>query len=105
MKVRDLMNKRMQQKWDRDSVNLWLFDDYEPANKHDVVIEHKKAGRIDFRPFYGLNVFVCAQSYDETLVAMVDRLKQSANFILVAIIDFGEELGWKWSRDFGVETL
>lgn len=105
MKVRDLMTKRLQQEWNRDSVNLWLADEFEPHNNHDVVVEPKSAARIDFRPFYGLNVFVCAQTYDETLVAMVERLKQSASFILVAILDFGEELGWKWSRDFGVEQL
>ena len=105
MKVRDLMNKRLQKSWDRESVNLWLLDDYEPANKHDVAIDHRKAGRIDFRPFYGLNVYVIAQTYDDTLVAMVERLKESANFILVAIMDFGEELGWKWSRDRGVEAI
>lgn len=105
MKVRDLMNKRLQKSWDRDSVNLWVFDDYEPSSKHDVAIEHKKAARIDFRPFYGLSVFVCAQSYDDVLVTMVERLKQSANFILVAILDFGDDLGWKWSREMGVEQL
>jgi len=105
MKVRELLEKRKQRSWDRDSVNLWLMDDYEPFHKHDVVVPHNKAGRIDFRPFYGLNVFVCAPTYDETLVTMVDRLKQSANFILVAILDFGEELGWKWSREEGVQPL
>lgn len=105
MKVRDLLEKRKQRNWTRDSVNLWVFDDYEPPNQSDVVVSHKKAGRIDFRPFYGLSVFVCAQSYDDTLVRMVDRLKESANFIMVAILDFGDEIGWKWSRDVGVQEL
>lgn len=105
MKVRELLEKRKQRSWDRDSVNLWVLDDYEPFHKHDVAIEPHKAGRIDFRPFYGLNVFVCAKTYDDALVAMVERLKQSANFILVAILDFGEELGWKWSREDGVQPV
>lgn len=105
MKVRDLLNKRLQGKWDSDSVNLWMFDDYEPLHKNDVAISRVKAPRIDYRPFKDLSVFVCAQSYDEPLLAMVDRLKESANFILVAILDFGDELGWKWSRDLGVQEL
>ncbi len=105
MNVRDLMTKRLQKEWERDSVNLWLAEAIEPPNPLDVVVAPNEAARIDFRPFYGMSVFICAQTYDDTLVAMVDRLKESASFILVAVIDFGNELGWKWSREFGVEPL
>lgn len=105
MKVREFLEKRKQKSFDRDSVNLWVAEDFHPVNPADVVIEPNKAARIDFRPFYGLNVYVVAPTYDESLVAMVERLKESARFILVAVMDFGEELGWKWSRETGVQSL
>ena len=50
--------------------------------------------RADVRAFAGLPVFVHAQGYTPALLTLVDRIKEISGFILVAVLDFGNDLGW-----------
>lgn len=74
------------------SVTVWLAA--ESPRECDVVIPESQVKRSDVRAFAGLPVFVCTESYTPALLTLVDRIKQVSSFIFVAVIDFGNDLGW-----------
>lgn len=73
-------------------VTVWLGDD--SPRECDVAVPVGQVKRADVRAFAGLPVFVHAQSYTPALLTLVDRIKQFSSFILVAVLDFGNDLGW-----------
>lgn len=75
-----------------ESVTVWLGDD--SPRECDVAVPVGQVKRADVRAFAGLPVFVHAQSYTPALLTLVDRIKLVSSFILVAVLDFGNDLGW-----------
>lgn len=99
---------RMTRQWPAEVfVTLWLDCDYESrSNKPEVSIEEGASPRrIDFRPLVGLSVAIHAKKYSERLVSLVERVKEHAAFVMVAVEDFGDELGFAWSRLHGERSL
>jgi hypothetical protein len=74
-------------------VTVWF--DEETTRDGDVCIPPDTAKRVDVRAFAGVPVFLHAKSYTDTLIAFVDRIKPLTAFVLVAVADFGADLGWK----------
>lgn len=75
-----------------ESVTVWLGD--ESPRECDVAVPLGLVKRADVRAFAGLPVFVHAQGYTPALLTLVDRIKEISGFILVAVLDFGNDLGW-----------
>lgn len=98
---------RMSRQWPADLfVTLWLDCEYESRqNKPEVSIDGVSPLRLDFRPLVGLPVAIHAKKYSERLVKLTERVKEQASFVMVAIEDFGEDLGFAWSRLHGDRTL
>lgn len=89
------------------SVTIWLDDEYQHLPKAQEIILGAKVNvdRLDLRPLVGLSVFIHAERYTDRLARLYRRLQEYAAFIMVAIIDFGDELGWKWTRLHGEVAL
>lgn len=75
-----------------ESVTIWLAD--EAPRECDVAVPESLVKRVDVRAFAGLPVFLHAKSYTPALLTLVDRIKEISGFILVAVLDFGNDLGW-----------
>lgn len=55
----------------------------------------------DFRPFVGLDVVVYAPTATKTYTDLIDRLKQYAHALTVFCGEYGEDLGFEWSKKWG----
>lgn len=55
----------------------------------------------DFRPFVGLDVILYAPKATKTFADLIDRMKQYANFMTVFCGEYGDDLGWEWSKKWG----
>lgn len=91
MTADDFMKARLAGDWP-ESVTVWLGDD--SPREFDVAVPVGQVKRFDVRAFAGLPVFLHAQSYTPALLTLVDRIKKVTGFILVAVLDFGNDLGW-----------
>lgn len=59
----------------------------------------------DFRPFVGLDVFVYSPKATSRYTDAIDRLKQHAERLTVFCGDYGLDLGFEWSKKWGVCEL
>lgn len=76
-----------------DGVTVWLGN--QSPRESDVSIAEGETKRVDVRAFAGIAVFVYAQSYSDALTVLVKRIAVVTGFVLVAVADFGADLGWK----------
>ena len=107
MTLDDLKQNRLNGALPCDSVTIWLDDEYKPLpSAQEIVLGAKvNVDRLDLRPLVGLSIFIHADGYTGRLARLYRRLQEYAAFILVAIIDFDDELGWKWTRLHGEMAL
>lgn len=104
MTLDQIARLRTDQLWPNDAfVTLWLDCEYAARNdKPEVSIDSAMPIRlVDARTLVGLAVAIHANEYSDRLVRLVERVKEHAAFVLVAVASFGDELGWKWSRLHG----
>lgn len=82
-----------------DAVELWLDSAFNPWRVNQVVIpEGKRLTERESMAFAGLSVFLHADKYTDTVVANFEKLKKHAAYVMVAIADFGEDLGFDWRK-------
>lgn len=98
--MKEFTKLRLENKWKGNSITVWLSDDMISMGDH-LVFKEKSASRVDTRIFLGMSVFLCAQSYNDRVLRFYEKLKENASFILVGLIDFGDEVGWKWNHRTG----
>lgn len=103
MTLDELKQQRLDKTFSGDSVTLLVNGLYQPLGsaKEIALNDSVNVERLDLRPLVGLSVFIHAEKYTERLARLYARAKEHAAFVLVAIIDFGDELGFKWSRLHG----
>lgn len=99
---------RMERRWPSDLfVTLWLDCGYQARDdKPEVSIDESiSVRRIDLRALVGLPVAIHAESYTDRLSTLFNRVKEHASFAMVAVSDFGDELGFAWSKLHGDREL
>lgn len=105
MTLADFYTRRVDGSYDRDDVVIWLDDTMDcPADSH-IVVGKANMKDLDIRYFKGMAVFVYAEKYSDWLLDTLERLKKTADFILVGLSDFGDDLGWKWTRELGDQAI
>jgi hypothetical protein len=55
----------------------------------------------DFRPFVGLDVMLFTPKSNKTFCDLIDRMKQYAGRLTVFCWEYGDDLGWEWSKKWG----
>lgn len=93
MTADEFMKLRRSGDFSPDGVTIWLGN--ESPRESDVSIDEDAVKRADVRAFAGLPVFVHAPTYSDALTVLVNRIAALTSFVLVAIADFGADLGWK----------
>ena len=97
MNLQELRSYRSTYDLENDIIELWALEGVKTWRDNQVLIS--PAVRLtdgDSMAFVGLSVFVHTDKYTDTLVHNYEMLKKVANFILVAITDFGDDLGFEW---------
>lgn len=82
-----------------DVAELWIDDEFSPWRDNQVTYpETRRVRPHDFRVFVGLSVFVHTAKYTNQVVEIFDGLKKYADYVLVAVVDFGEDLGFEFRK-------
>ena len=106
MTLNDFKKKRLAGQYGFDHVRVWVDSARcNPSETEVVLKDDVNVVRFDARLFYGLSVFLYADQYSETIAKIYEKLKAHAAFILVALVDFGDEIGWKWSKAAGEQQI
>lgn len=101
MTLKDFYKQRVEGVYDHSDVILWLDDTMDcPADRH-IVVGKFNMRELDIRFFKGMAVFVYAEKYSDWLLETIERLKKTADFIFVGLTEFGDDLGWSWTRETG----
>lgn len=83
-----------------DIVELWVDDQFNPWRDNQVMYpETRRVRPHDFRVFVGLSVFVHTTKYTAQVVEIFEGLKKFSNYILVAVADFGDDLGFEFRKE------
>lgn len=99
MTVDKFMKLRLSGKLKTDIVELWVDSAFKTWRPNQVVIQDgKRLTELESMAFAGLSVFLHAEKYTDSVVANFERLKKHALYILVAIADFGDDLGFDWRK-------
>lgn len=103
MTLEELTQQRLRKTFSAHQITIWLDGEYQPlvGSKQIALSESINIERLDIRCLVGLAVFIHAERYSDKLARLYERVKEHAAFIMVAITDFGDELGWKWHRLHG----
>ena len=59
----------------------------------------------DLRPFVRCDVHLHANKYSKEVGELYERLKEYADTITVLVAEFGDDLGWWWSKETGQQEL
>lgn len=107
MTLEELTQQRLTKRLSAHHVTLWLDGLYQPlpGSKEIALNDSVNVERLDLRSLVGLSVFIHAEHYTDKLVRLYQRVKEHAAFVMVAITDFGDDLGWKWHRLHGEMPL
>ena len=105
MTLNDFYKARIDGPFEGTDITVWLDDTIVPPLQSHLVIETSDIDALDYRMFSGLNVYVYAESYTQPLLDALERFKKTASFILVGLIDFGDELGWTWTKANGEKPV
>lgn len=99
MTVDQLMDLRLSGGLEKDTVELWADSAFNPWRNDQVVIQDgKRLTERESMAFAGLSVFLHSDKYTDTVVANFEKLKKHAAYVMVAIADFGEDLGFDWRK-------
>jgi len=107
MTLEELTQQRLKKMLSAHQVTLWLDGLYQPltGSKEIALSDSVNVERLDLRCLVGLSVFIHAEHYTDKLVRLYERVKEHAAFVMVAIADFDDDLGWKWHRLHGEMPL
>lgn len=106
MNLNEFKKLRLKDKYRYDHVRLWVDTDYEHPEENEVVVKSDMdVKKFDARLFYGLPVYLYSEKYTDTVVGIYEKLKDHTEFVLVALTDFGDDLGWKWTKTQGEQQL
>lgn len=107
MTLEELTQQRLTKRLSAHQITLWLDGLYQPlpGSKEIALSESVNVERLDLRCLVGLSVFIHSEQYTDKLVRLYQRVKEHAAFVMVAITNFGDELGWKWHRLHGEMPL
>lgn len=107
MTLEELTQQRLTNRLSAHRVTLWLDGLYQPlpGSKEIALNDSVNVERLDLRCLVGMSVFIHAEHYTDKLVRLYQRVKEHASFVMVAITDFGDELGWQWHRLHGEMPL
>lgn len=107
MTLEELTKQRLKRAYSAHQVTLWLDGLYQPLPeaKEIALNDSVNVERLDLRCLVGLSVFIHAEHYTDKLARLYERVKEHAAFVMVAVADFGDELGWKWHRLHGEMPL
>ncbi len=97
MTLEELTQQRLKRTQSAHQITI-LFDGlYLPvAGSNQIALSAKQnVERLDLRCLVGLSVFIHAEAYSAKLVRLYERVKEHAAFVMVVIVDFGDDLGWK----------
>ena len=99
MTVDQFTNLRLSGGLETSAVELWVDSAFNPWRVNQVVIsEVKRLTERESMAFAGLSVFLHAEKYTDVVIANFERLKKHAAYVLVAISDFGDDLGFDWRK-------
>lgn len=59
----------------------------------------------DLRPFVRCDVHLHAAKYSKEMGELYERMKDYADTITVLVAEFGDDLGWWWSKETGQQEL
>lgn len=107
MTLEELTQQRLKKTLSAHQVTLWLDGLYRPLpGSNEIALNDSvNVERLDLRCLVGLSVFIHAEHYTDKLVRLYERVKEHAAFVMVAIADFGDDLGWQWHRLHGEMPL
>lgn len=106
MTLAEFKKKRLAGKFKSPVVNLWIDSEYKVKSENEVVVKSDiSLAKFDGRLFYGLPVFIHSENYTKVVQEIYEELKKHTEFIVVALTDFGEDLGWKWTKREGVQEI
>ncbi len=107
MTLEELTQQRIKKTLSAHQVTLWLDGLYLPLpGSNEIALNDSvNVERLDLRCLVGLSVFIHAERYTDKLIRLYERVKEHAAFVMVAVADFGDDLGWKWHRLHGEMSL
>lgn len=83
----------------QDIVELWMDDEFVAWRDNQIVVDSNYSLKArDARCFAGLSVFLHTEKYTPAVAKNFQLLQNNANYIMVAITDFGDELGFEWRK-------
>lgn len=83
-----------------DKVELWAIEGVKTWRDNQVYTHPSiRLTMSDCMAFAGLSVFIHTEHYTQTLVENYELLKKVANYILVVVEDFGDDLGFDWRKE------
>ena len=82
--------------------SVWIdFDNYTPP-KYEQEFKHLHLGyapTYDYRPFVGLDVYLFSGSGHEKMADVLEGLKPYAKQVALFVADYGEDIGFIWTRE------
>lgn len=106
MTLEDFIAKRKAGKYKKNWVRVWLDQEFSTELPSDIPVKtNAMAPRFDARPFVGMSVFITTEKYDTDAMRVFESLHNVASFVLIAFTDFGDDIGWKWSKETGVVAV
>lgn len=100
MNLKEFRSFRSGYDLETDIFELWVLEGFETWRYNQVLISPSvRLTESDSMAFVGLSVFVHTDKYTEALAHNFELLKKVANYILVAITDFGDDLGFEWRKE------
>lgn len=105
MTLQEFYTLRADGKYPHRDVVVWLDDLMSPPLPRHMVVDASNIKDLDVRYFKGMDVFVYTDKYSDWLLEVLEKLKTTAAFILIALTEFGDDLGWKWTKQNGDEPL
>ena len=65
------------------------------------LVAHESVANDDFRPFKGLTVTLYAGTWSQLADDTLEKLKQYADEIAVLCADYGDDIGYFWTKECG----
>lgn len=104
MTLADFYKLRQTKDCPRDVV-IWLDDTMIAPLDNHIVVGKAQMRELDVRYFLGMEVFIYTDKYSQWLLDVLEQLKKTAAFILVGLTDFGDDLGWTWTKQTGEQAV
>ena len=99
MNPKEFLSFRSDYDLETDILEIWALEGFETWRDNQVHIQPSvRLTESDCMAFVGLSVFVHTDHYTEILAENFEMLKKCANYIMVCVADFGEDLGFEWRK-------